>query len=164
MDRILENIIAKNNFTIEKLKNYLTGKTVEIISNNSGHNYRIGDKIKITKEQSRLLTISNITNPTAGTIGRLTPSGNNAFFRDLKIIDKFNKEYFLEEIKNLEESKKEIDSDIENYKFKINFLEETNLKEFDENEFKAYKTLSLIEDNSLSKVEKAKLIASLIEK
>ena len=45
---------------------------------------------------------------------------------------------------------------------KIAFIEETGSEVFDENEYKAYQTLTLIENGSMSKLEKAKAIAALI--
>lgn len=46
---------------------------------------------------------------------------------------------------------------------KIKFLEETGSETFNENEFKVYKTLQLIEENSqLTRLEKAQAIAKLI--
>ena len=45
---------------------------------------------------------------------------------------------------------------------KINFLTETGSDEFNENEFKAYHTLGIIEQSNMTKIEKAKAIAALI--
>jgi len=47
---------------------------------------------------------------------------------------------------------------------KIAFLKETGSDTFDENEFKAYHTLTIIEQGNMSKIEKAKAIAALISK
>ena len=43
-------------------------------------------------------------------------------------------------------------------------MDETGSETFDENEFKAYQTLSIIEKGDLTKIEKAKAIAALINK
>ena len=45
---------------------------------------------------------------------------------------------------------------------KIKYMDEIKSDTFDENEFKAYQTLTIIEKGSLSKLEKAKAIAALI--
>jgi hypothetical protein len=45
---------------------------------------------------------------------------------------------------------------------KIDYMKETNSDQFDENEFKAYHTLTIIEQSDMSKIEKAKAIAALI--
>ena len=47
-------------------------------------------------------------------------------------------------------------------KAKIAYMEEIGSEEFNENEFKAYQTLSIIEQGGMSKLEKAKAIAALI--
>jgi len=47
---------------------------------------------------------------------------------------------------------------------KIAFLKEIGSDTFDENEFKAYHTLTIIEQGNMSKIEKAKAIAALISK
>lgn len=46
---------------------------------------------------------------------------------------------------------------------KLVYLEETGLEEGCEKEFKVYQTLSLIDDGDLTKQQKAKAIASLLE-
>jgi len=55
------------------------------------------------------------------------------------------------------------ENDIKDLKVKLEFIEETGADEFDENVFKAYKTLKLIENKKLSALDKAKLIGKLIE-
>lgn len=47
-------------------------------------------------------------------------------------------------------------------KAKIDFMNETNSDTFNENEFKAYHTLTIIEQSGMSKMDKAKAIAALI--
>ena len=49
-------------------------------------------------------------------------------------------------------------------KAKIEFLKEIGSDVFDENEFKAFHTLTIIEQGNMSKIEKAKAIAALISK
>lgn len=63
---------------------------------------------------------------------------------------------------SLKNDKKNIDSSIKIEQSKLEYLKETKSKVYDENEFKAYTTLTLVEDETLSKIEKARLIASLI--
>ena len=52
---------------------------------------------------------------------------------------------------------------VEEIQDKIQFAELNNLDKFDENQYKAYKMLTMIEDESLSKLEKAKLISDMIK-
>lgn len=47
---------------------------------------------------------------------------------------------------------------------KIDYIKEIESDEFDEDEFKAYSTLTIIEQGDMSKIEKAKAIAALISK
>ena len=47
-------------------------------------------------------------------------------------------------------------------KAKIDFMVETDSDTFNENEFKAYHTLTIIEQSGMSKIDKAKAIAALI--
>ena len=51
---------------------------------------------------------------------------------------------------------------IKETKAKIDFMIETDSDTFNENEFKAYHTLTIIEQFGMSKIEKAKAIAALI--
>jgi len=57
----------------------------------------------------------------------------------------------------------EIESQTEIIKEKLAFLEETNQENFDENEFKVYKTLKTIEEEDLTIYEKSKKIAELLK-
>lgn len=62
--------------------------------------------------------------------------------------------------KELEEAKEKV-TQIQN---KIDYLNESGAKEFDEEQFKVYYTLKLLENKDLSRIEKSKLIADLIKK
>lgn len=79
-------------------------------------------------------------------------------------------------ITSLEEQRTKLDSQILNLKSqmlnlqsqiwdiedKIKFIEETGLEEFDENIFKAYQVLSIIENENMTKIQKLKTISTLI--
>jgi len=69
-----------------------------------------------------------------------------------------------DQIKKAEERIKQQKAFIEETKTKIAFMDETGSETFNENEFKAYQTLTIIEKGDLSKMEKAKAIAALIDK
>jgi hypothetical protein len=81
-----------------------------------------------------------------------------------KSLARTKKEQIEEQIVKAQEKIKATEAFIAEAKLKIAFMEETNSEEFNENEFKAYQTLTLIENTSMSKLEKAKAIASLIDK
>ena len=76
---------------------------------------------------------------------------------------KSNKEKFLEQISKAEEKIKATQVFINETNEKLSFMEETGSELFEENEFKAYRTLTIIEQGSMSKIEKAKAIAALIK-
>lgn len=71
-------------------------------------------------------------------------------------------EKFEEMIAKAEEKIEATKAFIAETKSKIDFMKETDSEVFDENEFKAYHTLTIIEQSDMSKMEKAKAIASLI--
>jgi len=73
------------------------------------------------------------------------------------------------EMKFVPESREEIQNELKELeikanilKEKINWLDETGNTEFDDNEFKVYQTLKLLEKDGISIVEKSKAIAALI--
>jgi hypothetical protein len=79
-----------------------------------------------------------------------------------KSLARTKKEQIEEQIKKAQEKIEATEAFITEAKLKIAFMEETNSEEFSENEFKAYQTLTLIENTSMSKLDKAKAIAQLI--
>lgn len=62
--------------------------------------------------------------------------------------------------KELQEAKDKV-THVQN---KIDYLNESGAKEYDEEQFKVYSTLKLLENKELSMFEKSKLIADLIKK
>ena len=71
-------------------------------------------------------------------------------------------EKFEEMIAKAEEKIESTKAFIAETKSKISFMKETDSEVFDENEFKAYHTLTIIEQSDMSKMEKARAIAALI--
>ena len=67
-------------------------------------------------------------------------------------------------LKELEQELSEVQTKLENIQFKIEWIKETGLEEFNEDEFKVYQTLKFLDDGKLSRIEKSKLIAELIKK
>jgi hypothetical protein len=68
---------------------------------------------------------------------------------------------------NIEGKQKEIaklQSEISDMEDKISYLNDNGIDTYNENEYKAYKTLLIIEKGNMSRIEKAKAIASLITK
>ena len=67
-------------------------------------------------------------------------------------------------IEELEKELSETQTKLNNIQFKIDWIKETGSEEFNEDEFKVYQTLKLLENGKLSMLEKSKLIAELIKK
>lgn len=95
------------------------------------------------------------------------PSGNR-FNMYSTVLDKgtpkTSVEKFQEQIEKAKENIARTQVFIAETQAKIIFLQEIGSDEFDENEFKAYHTLTIIEQGNMSKIEKAKAIAALISK
>jgi hypothetical protein len=81
-----------------------------------------------------------------------------------KVPSRTKMEQFREQIEKAEAKIAATQAFIAEINMKMLFMSEVNSDEFDENEFKAYQTLTLIENTSMSKLEKARAIASLISK
>jgi hypothetical protein len=54
--------------------------------------------------------------------------------------------------------------EVETLRDKIKWMKEAGVAEFNEDQFKVYQTLKLLDNNNLSTLEKSKLIAELIKK
>ena len=67
-------------------------------------------------------------------------------------------------IEDLEQELSEAQTKLDNIQFKIDWMKETGSDDFNEDEFKVYQTLKLLENGKLSMLEKSKLIAELIKK
>ncbi len=124
---------------INKMKN-LIGKRVKIKSATSGHNIPLG---------------------TSGLIERV--NGNQHFIKgytswvginDFEIYS-MTREEIQKEISSLEEQ-------IKVEQEKLQFMSDNNVEEFDETQYKVFKTLATLENKEISAMEKSKLIASLI--
>jgi len=56
-----------------------------------------------------------------------------------------------------------LNNEIGEIEFKVNWMIENDVKVFDEEEFKVFQTISLLEDKTISRFEKSKVIAKLIK-
>lgn len=153
---------------LEKIKNmktseitaYVKDKKFKVISNASGSRVPVGEYVTITGVSksnnlyggTTLGTKRLLNNATAGWCGLselLCPSST------IKSLLEEN-EYINNEILKLKES-------ISNNNIRIKFMRTNKLKEFDDTDFKIFKTLEALEDGKLSKLDKVKLISSLIK-
>lgn len=127
----------------------LVGKKVKIINNlSTGHNNPINSKgtiISCTQNNVRLKEYNSW----------------NFYISEVEIYS-ITREEIEKEIEEIKKETSKLQIKIEEEKSKLQFMVENNIEEFDETQFKVYKTLSTLEDKSLSPMEKSKLIASLI--
>lgn len=147
----------KNKFNFksqQEANNALTGKTVKIIGNKTGYDTPIGTIVKISH------VVNYLPN---NCYAYYTYNGNPlyAFLQDIEICP-LTKEQLEESIKDLNNSIKELEDLKKVTLSKIEFISENGLEEFDENTFKSFHVLKMLDDNKLSRIEKAKLISKLV--
>src|SRR5690606_12342523 len=83
--------------TVSKVRDFLSGKTIEIIAITGGHNYGpIGSKV----------TLTNTNNVTGTAIGQGIVGGNSITFSEFSVIFNYTKEEIHSYIKDLEKDKK----------------------------------------------------------
>lgn len=127
-----------------KNKDNLTGKKVKVIKDSCRHMIPIGTIITLKTRYS------------GGTNLGYYHSYSSSYISDSDYkLPSISKDEIKDEIEELED-------EIFELKSRLAFLEETDSKEFDENEFKVYNTLKIIEKKGLSQIDKAKAIAKLI--
>jgi hypothetical protein len=133
-------------------KKFKVGNKIKVIANKGGHNYEIGEVYKVVKIYNDSLTAKSLD-------GKFV--GNSLYGTEIEFVS-----LTIDELKEDNESLKaniaEIQKEIEDNNLKIAWMEENGVSEYDENQFKAFRTLSLLEDETLSKLEKAKLIGELV--
>lgn len=139
-------------FTIKK------GDNFKIISSLGGHNYGPIGTICTAD-------ISYTFNTRSNSINALT-KGKNSIYAYQFILVTINKQEIQEDIVQLKQElidkTKSIKEQIADLEVKLKFMNENKLDDFNETEFKAYKVLQLLKDKKLSDIERAKLIASLV--
>lgn len=124
----------------------------------------IGKKVKVIQNGAGIpLIISKVTNGfEIGENGADQPGvyiegypGNLLYMSEIEIIS-FRKEDIIKEITSLEEKISELKS-------KEQFIIDNNVEEFDETQYKVFKTLETLENKDMSDIEKSKLISDLIK-
>lgn len=137
--------------------------------------FQIGDVVVVTDKISKWTQNQhNVTPGMSGTVigynyqgyysvkldnGQSLNEKSNAFEKGKP---KSSVEMFTEQISKALAKIEATQKFIAETKSKIAFMQETGSEMFDENEFKAYHTLTIIEQSDMSKIEKAKAIAALI--
>jgi hypothetical protein len=141
----------------------------------STRKFQIGDVVVVTDKVSKWAQIHHgIVPGMVGTVqgynyngqysvnldnGKRLQEKTNAFEKDSP---KSSLEQFHDQIEKAEAKILATNRFIEETKNKIEFMLEVGTDQFDENEFKAFHTLTIIEQSGMSKIEKAKAIAALI--
>lgn len=152
--------------TVAEVVNALKGKTVEVIGNRNSHNYGpVGTKFKVWTGLSSTGR-TKISQSTQMTAIDHNGGGNTIMFRDIHLVGGGGGgsiKDLEQEIKDKQDEIKGIKAEIEDIKLKISYLKEIGEKDFDEDEYKAYSIMTLLENGETTKKEKAKLIASLIK-
>ena len=126
------------------------GQRFKVIKNSNSHNYIVGETYAMSRKGTATMSMNNIAKD--------YPKGNILYFKDIIIItnDLFTME---SDLKTFEEEFKAKSKDL---KSKIAFCKKHCLDEFDDNTFKVYQTLSILNTTS-SDIEKAQVIAKLIK-
>ena len=145
-----------NGFKSQKEANKaLVGKQLKVIGNTAGHQVPI----------NTIITVASVNYPTTpNPVYVAVVNGSN---RNFNIEDV---EFCPLTIEQIQEAIKDLDTEIEANKkeqevlrSKIKFMQENKLDVYDEDTFKVYYTLNLLDNDKLSKIEKSKLISQLIK-
>lgn len=131
-----------------KKHNVKVGQLVKVKGNSNSHNYEIGETYRVIQ-----MGIGSNTVIAESLDGEW--SGNNLSIYDTEITV-CTKEYFENQIKSLQ-------NEIDDCKSILVWMDENDKAEYDMSEHKVWKALTTIEDSNISKMEKVKLIASLLK-
>ena len=126
---------------------FKVGDRIKVVANSCNHNYQIGRIyiVSYVNAMARSLTASDLN-------GRL---GNNLIYADIELVLP-NRADIESEIRSLTEQVRELEA-------KLDYLDENDLDECEENDFRAYRVLTLIEDQNMDKKEKLSIIAKYMK-
>ena len=113
----------------------------------AGYGLTKGDQVEITYIQGSSIQCRRPKDPTAQQLS----------------IQISQLDFYTQSKTQIEAQIKEAQAAIEIAKGKLKWMQETNSEEFDEDEFKVWHTLTMLEDTNTTKVQKAKAIAQLIK-
>jgi hypothetical protein len=139
--------------------------------------FQIGDTCVLNSNYGWLAgTVCTVTNYTAGGYYdkpeyevKANDSGETKWIKST-LLDHCSKqntssvERFQQNIEGKQKEIAKLQSEISDMEDKISYLNDNGIDTYNENEYKAYKTLLIIEKGNMSRIEKAKAIASLITK
>ena len=125
------------------------GNLVRVTGNSNSNDYTVGEVYRvITGVEASSKTFQ------AETLDG-NWRGNHLHIDDVVVVG-LTRDYYENVIRELE-------AEIAETKARLKWMEETSNVEFDDNEFRAWTALTTLEDPKLSKMEKAKVLASLIK-
>jgi hypothetical protein len=128
----------------KNLHKFKVGDRVKIIGNSAGHNIAIGTKVKIRQ----------VSGAGVNTVYSFEGFTYNAYERDIEAVS-FSR-------KDIEAEIDEMEAEINSMNLKLKFMQDMNLDEYDEDEFRIYGILSAVEGKG-TKMEKARLIKKLLD-
>jgi hypothetical protein len=145
------------------LKKFAIGKKAIVTSTVGGHNYgEVGTTFIISA-----FNVAGGSRTNYASASNLIPTGNNIPFSSFSVILKETSKEIEDEIKDLKKEKKSVvkkfDEQVKECKSKLRFLKENKLEIFDEDEFKSFQAFELLENNSLSIMEKSRILAKIIK-
>ena len=145
------------------LREFAIGKKAIVTSSVGGHNYgEVGTTFIISAFNVAGGSGTNYTSAS-----HLIPTGSDIPFSSFSVILEETPKEIEDKIKDLEKEKKSIvkkfDEQVKECKSKLRFLKENKLEIFDEDEFKSFQALELLENGDLTIMEKSKILAQLIK-
>ena len=125
---------------------FVVGQKVKVVANGSSHNQPMGT----------VLTVKSVASV------KVKVEENTYWYALTDVVGVATTREVLEkQIASLQDKIADHQREIENVKVRIAYLTEVGEVNFDENEFKAYQTLRLLEQSDMTHLQRAKAIASL---
>lgn len=130
----------------EKKELIKVGTHVKVTSRKgSGHTYDIGKEYRVCMIDGNSMQLADLDS------GR---QGYWIYFSEVEL--------FISTLESMKTEIEKLESKISDLKNKIQWMEEMETDQFDSNLYKVWRALSTLESESMSKLEKAKLLAELI--
>ena len=151
---------SKNARTNEQKEDALDGVTLVVVRPGGSHNYGVpGAKLTFSLAAGSYVENAGIRHALRSD-GSM---GNHISFSCLTLGEPTDEKALKKELDNIKNEREVLASREKEVKAKLAFLKEIGADKFSENEYKAYMTLKYVDDPKLSKAEKAKAIAKLID-
>lgn len=168
MKNAYEQLVALRITNIGDAIKYMKGKKCKVLTKGN-HNYgNVGTTFIVNGYQ-----IDSYLNPSSGYfsspigltygLSNLNGVGGNSITLNQFYIGGNTIKDLEEENNSLKTSILDIEKQLKTNNIKISFMKDNRVEDFDETDFKVFETLNLLENENLSKVDKAKAIAKLIK-